>query len=549
MLYISEKNNKISIVLEGRFQENEEELFLNTLTEDKKIEILFADVKYLKSPIVKALLRYKKNLSIESTQKSLWNYLHVLGINNRYTNIVSMNDSTLVQRPQYVAIGGSAGSLPHITNIIERLPFVDITVFICIHLDPDKKSLLQSILQKVTHYEVYEALDMQEIKKNSIYIAPPNLHLTVLNNHISLQQTERVSFSRPSVSVMFESLATAYKKTLLAIILSGHGDDGASSLKTLSKVKSKVIIQDPNECEAQDMPIHAIITKKYNHIFRVQKIIDYIDILLGTRIDYRDELQIFLHQLYQFYGHDFRNYNPKSLQRRIDAMMKVFKIRNFKDFTLLILESDEARNQLLKEFSINVTSFFRNPAVYKSMGENLLQELETYPSIRIWCAGCSRGDEAYSIAIMLDEAGLLDKTQIYATDFNATILKEAKNALFSKKEYLKSEENYLQSGGKKDFKTWFSIEDDYVEVKENIRKKILFFHHNLATDDSINSFNLILCRNVIIYFNEQLKRKIFELFDNSLERNSFLVLGNSEQIDTRLQYQSIDKKKFRIYKK
>jgi len=164
----------------------------------------------------------------------------------------------------------------------------------------------------------------------------------------------------------------------------------------------------------------------------------------------------------------------------------------------------------------------------------------------VWCAGCSRGDEPYSIAIMLDELGLLHKSLVYATDFNPRVLKEAENGLFSKDDFINFESNYIKSTGKKELRDWFEFEQNIVEVKEHIKKKVLFFQHNLVTDDSINEFHLIFCRNVLIYFNRSLQKTVFNTIDNSLFKGEFLVLGESEKLPEEYNYKMIDKK---IYKK
>jgi chemotaxis protein methyltransferase CheR len=153
--------------------------------------------------------------------------------------------------------------------------------------------------------------------------------------------------------------------------------------------------------------------------------------------------------------------------------------------------------------------------------EDVIPYLETFPSIRVWCAGCSRGDEPYSIAIMLDELGLLHKSLVYATDFNPRVLKEAENGLFSKDDFINFESNYIKSTGKKELRDWFEFEQNIVEVKEHIKKKVLFFQHNLVTDDSINEFHLIFCRNVLIYFNRSLQKTVFNTIDNSLFKGGF----------------------------
>jgi chemotaxis protein methyltransferase CheR len=269
-------------------------------------------------------------------------------------------------------------------------------------------------------------------------------------------------------------------------------------------------------------------------------------LLLSVEVNIEDEIENFLENIKLTYGYDFMNYDRKSLSRRIELTMKQSMIRTFGEFKKAVFDDESLFEKLLSSFSVNVTTFFRNPDVFKILREEVVPYLETFPSIRVWCAGCSHGDEAYSIAIMLDELGLLHKSLVYATDFNLRVLNEAKNGLFSKEDFTDFESNYRNSMGKKELRNWFEFEDNVIDIKEHIKKKVLFFQHNLVTDDSINEFHLIFCRNVLIYFNQSLQKTVFTMIDNSLFKRGFLVLGESEKLPEKYDYTVIGKK---IYQK
>ncbi|MCD4668429.1 MAG: protein-glutamate O-methyltransferase CheR, partial [Sulfurimonas sp.] len=222
---------------------------------------------------------------------------------------------------------------------------------------------------------------------------------------------------------------------------------------------------------------------------------------------------------------------------------------NFRKFKQTVLNDAKFFDMLFRAFSLNVSSFFRNPKTFKAIREELLPCIKNFPSIRVWSAGCSSGEEAYSIAIMLDEAGLLNKSQIYATDFNDTILGEAQNGLFSRDEFDKFKDNYIEGGGKESLEKYFTIEDDFVQIKQNIKDHVLFFKHNLVTDASINEFHLIFCRNVLIYFDKKLKKRVFDVIDDSLSQNGFLILGESEVLYNEYNYKVVGDKKTKIYQK
>lgn len=554
MIHISHNQNIKKILIENSISHHNDivELHKELNNEDKKtlFEITFIDIQSIPTIVIKELLKLKGKLTITTTQRSLWSYLYKFGLKNRCIDSIQneRHKHTKVSI-KAIAIGGSAGSLEKVMSIIESLPYVDISVFIIIHILPNEKSHLSNILQNVTKYRVCEATSNMHVEKNTIYIAPPNNNLLVVDGFIYLDDKEKLNFARPSIDITFKSLVYEYKSALLAILLCGYGKDGSSSLKELHENNSKIIIEDPKECEAKDMLLNAIQTKEYTKILQLKHINNYLNSLLSVSIDINDEIEHFLENIFIIYGYDFRYYDRKSLARRIELMMSNYSITNFKEFESLVLDDNNIFTKLLQAFSINVTTFFRNPEVFKQIRKDILPNIEDLSSIRVWCAGCSRGDEPYSIAIMLDEAGLLDKSQIYATDFNGTILNEAKNALFARSELEEFKRNYLESGGKNKFENWFNIKDEYIEIKEHIREKVLFFKHNLVSDSSINEFHIIFCRNVLIYFDEKLQKTVFDTIYESLYKNGYLILGESEIAPKKYDYTAFANKKNKLYKK
>lgn len=473
MIHISKNNNIKKILIENTISHQKDIVqFHKELHNEPKsveFEISFIDVQSIPSLVLKELLKLKDRISITSTQRSLWSYLSKLGLKNNYINATEYRKHNFAKEPiRTICIGGSAGSLKKLKPILESLPFVDISVFIVIHILPNEKSHLKEILQKLTKYKVYEAANNMEIEKNSVYIAPPNNNLLVVDGFIYLDNEQKMNFARPSIDITFKSLVYEYKSSLLAILLCGYGNDGSSSLKELKEHNCEIIIEDPKECEAKDMLLNAIKTEKFTKILKLEQIIDYINSSLSVSIDIYNEIESFLRSIFTVYGYDFRSYDRKSLTRRIEYIMGQNHMVNFKEFHRAVLDDRKLFTKLLQSFSINVTTFFRNPEVFKQIREDILPTLKDLSSIRVWCAGCSRGNEPYSVAMMLDEAGLLSKSQIYATDFNDTILNEAKNAIFAKEELTKLKQNYLDSGGKKEYRDWLNITNNYIEIKDSL---------------------------------------------------------------------------------
>lgn len=244
----------------------------------------------------------------------------------------------------------------------------------------------------------------------------------------------------------------------------------------------------------------------------------------------KNSLAQFLKSVYTLYGHDFVHYNHTTLRRRIKIHGIKLQVDDFLLYSKMILNDKKHFDDMFEHFSINVTEFFREPKQLKIFRDSVLKYLNTFSHLKIWCAGCSSGESPYSLAMILDEMGMLDKCQIYATDFNNRVLAHAKEGLFEINDLDQSTVNYQQSGGIKEFKDYFIKKGKYYKIKKYLKEHILFFNHNLVTDGVMNEFQLIICKNVVIYFNEDLKESIINLFDKSLVYNGFLILGESEYL-------------------
>ncbi|MCK5110258.1 MAG: hypothetical protein KAQ94_01970 [Arcobacteraceae bacterium] len=530
MIHWAQSNGITKILIDNDCNKEDTDKLLELIEEQNRLEISFISVSILSSKIIKALSYYHKKLELSTDDKSLWRYLRKISIDISLEN--AYNKTNQINTPlKAIAIGGSAGALENIIKILKELPYADITVFIVEHILPDEKNRLADILQQFTSYKVKEADHGELIKSNHIYVASANLHMVVEGGYIYQSKTQRVNFCRPSIDMLFKSLALEYKSSLLVILTCGYMDDGASSLKEIKKNGAVSIIQNPNECEANEIPLNAIMTKNYNHVFGIEQINEYIKSKLNTIIDLDERINKLIYNIYKVYGYDFRDYDKRSVTRRVELLRGELGIDTFSEFEELILNDVDTFELFFKKLSINVSEFFRDTEVFKQIREKIVSILGTYPHIRIWCAGCSQGQEPYSIAILLDEMGLLKRSIIYATDFNNMVLQQAQNGIFSKDSYKLDKENYIKSGGKKDFDNWFDINDNYVEVNSYIKDKVHFFQHNLVTDGEINEFHLVFCRNVLIYFNENLQNKVLKLIYTSLIRDGFLILGKSETVN------------------
>lgn len=242
------------------------------------------------------------------------------------------------------------------------------------------------------------------------------------------------------------------------------------------------------------------------------------------------ELQLLLQAIQLRYGYDFRNYAKASIRRRVEHRLVQDRFSNISAMQHKLLYDEAFFSQLLRDFSINVTEMFRDPNFYLAIRKYVIPELKKHPFLKIWHAGCSTGEEVYSMAILLKEEGLYDKTQIYATDMNEVVLKKAKDGIYDISRLKQYTANYQKAGGLESFSDYYIAHNKHVILDKSLKKNILFSEHNLATDGVFGEMNLIMCRNVLIYFNRELQNRVFQLFFDSLTPEGFLAIGSKESL-------------------
>jgi len=242
------------------------------------------------------------------------------------------------------------------------------------------------------------------------------------------------------------------------------------------------------------------------------------------------ELQLLIEAIYLRYGYDFKNYTKSHLKRRILRRVKLDDLKNITQLTEKMLYDREVLKQILLDLSINVTEMFRFPKFFKDLREDIIPLLKTYPSINIWHAGCSTGEEVISMAILLKEEGLLNRVNIYATDINEKVLDIAKEGIYSIENVKKWTRNYQEAGGKKSFSDYYTAKYDHAIFDQDLLKNVTFLEHNLVIDKTFIDANLIICRNVLIYFNKKLQNQVLELFEESLIPGGIIGIGSKESL-------------------
>jgi chemotaxis protein methyltransferase CheR len=244
----------------------------------------------------------------------------------------------------------------------------------------------------------------------------------------------------------------------------------------------------------------------------------------------RIEVDLLLEAVYRRYSYDFRGYARASLRRRLWRRAHDERVHTLSGLQERVLHDPMVMERLLRDLSINVTEMFRDPAFFRALREKVVPILRTYPYVRVWNAGCSTGEETLSLAIVLEEAGLLERTRIYATDMNDDVLARARSARFPLDKMRRYTENYQRAGGTGDFSRFYAVRGTEAIFSPGLMDGAVFAQHNLAQDSSFNEFQLVVCRNVLIYFGRPLQERVHDLFLESLGRFGVLALGHKESV-------------------
>ena len=265
------------------------------------------------------------------------------------------------------------------------------------------------------------------------------------------------------------------------------------------------------------------------------------------------EIELFLQAIHLKFGYDFRNYGKAHIKRRVRHRLSVSDFKNVSELIHKILYDPVFYQEILQDLSITVTEMFRDPEFYLAVRKEVVALLKTYPFIKIWHAGCATGEEVYSMAILLKEEGLLKRSQIYATDFNQIALQKARNGIYPIGRIKEYTQNYQKSGGKASFSDYYNARYESVILNESLKDNVVFADHNLVTDGVFGEMNMVICRNVMIYFDKDLQNKVTKLFCDSLVPGGFLCLGSKESLrfaeiankfDVTTEKQKIYRKKF-----
>jgi len=463
----------------------------------------------------------------------------------------------------FVGIGASAGGLDPLKAFFNSLPEKTGMAFIVVlHLSPDKESRLTEILQRETSLDILQVQEKTLIEKDHIYVIPPDKLLSVQNDHLELSDPKK-KHGIDSIDLLFRTLARKKQKYSAGIILSGAGSDGVTGMKDIKKEGGITIAQDPDEAQHSSMPYNAIQTGAVDKVLPVDNIAEELmqyretlyQVQLSEQADELSEKKETEKLLFKIFKkirdrneQDFSNYRRSSILRRLDRRMRVNRVHTISEYLDYLDKEPEEIDRLYKDLLISVTHFFRDEEAFKALEEKVIPKLfenrKPDDQIRIWVPGCATGEEAYSVAILVQEyASTLDERpeiQIFASDVDKKALEKARTG-----KYPNSIKNDISD---ERLNRFFTEDGEMYVVRENLRDLILFAPHDLLRNPPFSRIDLITCRNLLIYLNRDLQTEVFNLFHYALRKSGWLFLGKS---DSRLGIENLFNpisKKYRIYR-
>jgi two-component system CheB/CheR fusion protein len=444
--------------------------------------------------------------------------------------------------PFVVGLGASAGGIDALKTFFTHVaPDSGAAYVVILHLSPDHDSRLAEVLQTNARIPVTQVRERVTIEPNHVYVVPPNKSLSIDRHSIVVSDVTRREQRRSPVDLFFRSLADAQGAHSACVVLSGTGPNGSAGLKRVKEYGGLAIAQDPDEAEYDEMPRNAIATGLVDVVLPVadipRRIQEYHDRCRAEATETAsgdavasdpDAMRDILTVLRIRTGHDFSNYKPGTIHRRVDRRVHVRGHDSLSDYARTIKENPDEAIALMKELLISVTNFFRDAPVFEVLAQRVIPRLFANKSgsdqIRVWVPACATGEEAYSLAMLLAEfaAPVIDQPsiQVFATDLDEAAIAVAREAFYTEAEVADLSEERLQR--------FFNRETGGYRIKRDLREMVLFAHHNVIKDPPFSHLDLISCRNLLIYLNRSVQERVIETFHFALRPGGFLFLGASE---------------------
>lgn len=437
-----------------------------------------------------------------------------------------------------VGVGTSAGGLDALGKLLSSFNghLSNLAVVVVQHLSPNFKSELAAILARSCKWPVVTAKEGMKILPHQIYVTPQNKRILLTKGHqLKLTELSTEYAHSPSIDEFFTSLAENKKLHAIGVVLSGSGSDGAKGIEQIKKHGGFTIAQTPASAQYKDMPHAAIETGMIDLVMHPAKVFEEISYyvknhrLIKETHNSKNGVDIIFELLSKRTGVDFSQYKPNTIMRRMEKRMEILDVYGIAEYYQYIRKTPAELDILFDTVLIGVTEFFRDEQAFEELRVQLTKQLEHKrysDTIRIWCVGCATGQEPYSIAILINEI-LGDSIsnyplQIFATDIDERALNFARKGLYPKKEVQKLPEDILEK--------YFENTIEGYEVKKTIKQYILFSRHDITNDPPFVKLDLLVCRNLLIYFSNYLQKEVLRLFNYALKQDSLLFLGKSESV-------------------
>ncbi|MEJ2737981.1 MAG: chemotaxis protein CheB [Anaerolineae bacterium] len=463
-----------------------------------------------------------------------------------------------------VGIGASAGGLAAFEAFFANMPAITESgmAFVLVqHLDPDHKSILTDLIRRYTQMQVYEVADGMAVQPNCAYIIPPNKDMAFMHGQLHLMDPVASRGLRLPIDYFFRSLAQDRHERAICIVLSGTGTDGTLGLKEIKGQGGMVMVQAPETTEYDGMPRSAIATGMVDYVLppteMPKQLIAYADHAFGRRVPEipppperaADSVQKILFLLRGQTGHDFSYYKRTTIHRRIERRMAVNQIDQLENYVRYLQQNPLEIDNLFRDLLIGVTSFFRDPEAFETLGERSIAPLLTGRDprlpLRIWVPGCSTGEEAYSIAMLIQET--MDtlkqhvKVQIFATDIDAEAVRHARNGMYP--------DSIAADVSSERLARFFRKENSTYHIQKSIRDMVVFATQNVVEDPPFSRIDLISCRNLLIYMEPELQKKVILLFQYALNPDGYLFLGSSETVGEFVDLFAVVDRKWKLFQR
>lgn len=447
------------------------------------------------------------------------------------------------ESPEYiVAVGASAGGLEAIESFFRNIPEDTPFGFVVIqHLSPDYKSLMVEILSKKTPLPVFRADDGMTVHRGAVYLIPPRKNLSIYHGSLILSEQDHTAGINLPIDIFLRSVAEDQGDRAIAVILSGTGSDGTRGVRSVKEHGGIIVVQDTASAKFDGMPSAALATGLADFVLTPEEMAGELlaftskprpvspDVAPGVLTD-SDGLDRVFELLRNEFKVDFSQYKRSTVGRRIDRRMTINQVDNIREYALLLERVPAELQVLFRELLIGVTSFFRDPHIFRILEDTVVPELVSGTGrreLRIWVAGCSTGEEAYSVAIILREAmdqieGKPSEVKIFATDIDRNAIHFAAHGTYPESIAADVPEPYLSK--------YFYKRDDHFQIARVIREMVVFAPHNLVKDPPFTKIDMVTCRNLLIYLQPEAQTQVLKNFGFSLAHNGVLFLGSSETI-------------------